>query len=231
MNSMKACLFCLLFLTGCSLKKATDYLNEAGAAQQLSDYAAAIRLLDKAIAADPQLKEAYITKADLCIKLKQEEQAVATYRALLTIDTVNTLALFAMGVYQHRQQHVETAIEYYNKALLTKGIANPADTSNRKLISLAKPVETTDDNQQTVQAYEIYYNRGLAYYANQQYRLAFYDFETCIQLNYLPGDCNYRVGLCLMGSNQPAKACEAFRIAAQVYGSNEARQQLLQSCR
>jgi tetratricopeptide (TPR) repeat protein len=217
--------------TGCNTKSARDYLQEGQAAGVTGNYPAAIALFDKAITADPQLKEAYITKADLCIKLKQEGQAVATYRALLTIDTVNTLALFALGVYQHRQQHVETAIEYYNKALLTKGIANPADTSNRKLISPAKPAATTDDNQQTVQAYEIYYNRGMAYYANQQYRLAFYDFETCIQLNYLPGDCNYRVGLCLMGSKQPAKACEAFRIAAQVYGSNEARQQLLQSCR
>jgi tetratricopeptide (TPR) repeat protein len=224
----------LLFIyvgMGCNLKSAADYLQEGQAVGVTGNYPAAIELFDKAIAEDPQLKEAYIKKADSYIKLKQEDQAVATYRALLTIDTVNSIALFAMGVYQHRHQHFETAIEYYNKALLTKGIANPADTSNRKVTSQAKPAETTDDNQQTVHAYEIYYNRGMAYYANQQYRLGFFDFETCIQLNYLTGDCNYRVGLCLMGSNQTTKACEAFRIAAQVYGSNEARKQLLQSCR
>ncbi len=224
--------FCLLlfgFTTACTGKTATDYLNEAHAAAMISDYTTAIHLFDKAINLDKKLKEAYIKKAYCYEKIKQEEAAINTYKGLLLIDSNNTMALFYAGVCNSRLHRFDTAINYYNKALIAKGSIATTDTLQRKVTAAINSNDKTDNF--NVPLYEIYYNRGMAYYANQQYRLAFYDFETCIQLNYLPGDCNYRVGLCLMGSNQITKACEAFRIAAQVYGSNEARQQLLQSCR
>jgi tetratricopeptide (TPR) repeat protein len=228
---MKGYFYLLLFgfTTACTGKTAADYLNEADAAAMISDYTTAIHLFEKAINKDPQLKEAYFKKAFSYENMKQDDAAITAYKALLAIDTANTRALFSAGLCYYRMKQFAEAISFYNKALQTTGIVQPADTMNRK--------QTIDINTQKqpngfgVPVYEIYYSRGMAYYANQQYRLGFFDFETCIQLNYLTGDCNYRVGLCLVGSNQTTKACEAFRIAAQVYGSNEARKQLLQSCR
>ncbi|MDX1935478.1 MAG: tetratricopeptide repeat protein [Flavihumibacter sp.] len=215
--------------TSCNTKTAEEYLQEGHAAGVTGNYTQAIALFDKAIATDPQLKEAYIKKAFSYENLKKDKAAVAAYKALLAIDTANTRALFSAARCCYRMKQFTEAISFYNKALQAKGIIHPTDTMNRKQITISRATKAT--NGFDVPLYEIYFNRGIAYYANLQYPMGFYDFETCIAQNYLPGDCNYFIGLYWLNKQDAKKACESFRVAAVLYGNAEARKQLLQHCK
>ena len=219
------------FLTSCGLKSADTYLKESRVVAEKGDYKSAIALLDKAILKDPKLKEAYIQRG-LCYEyLNQDEKAISNYNALLSFDPNNTTAFYYIGLCKYTQKKYQEAIEFYNNALITKGVSNPSDTSSPQLVlDLNKNGILGDQAAFDVASYEIYYDRGLAYYLTGQIKRAYYDFENCINQKYNLGASNYMVGLCWLTANKKDKACEAFK-QGSFYGDSLSKTQILKECK
>jgi len=195
------------------------------------NYKEAILNYNKAIDKDPKLKEAYIQKG-LCFEyLNQEDTAIKVYEYLLSFDPNNTTAFYYIGLCKYKQNKFQEAIEFYNKALITKGVSNPSDTSSPQIVlDLNKNGILADQAAFDVASYEIYYERGLAYYSTQQIKRAFYDFQNCIRQKYNLGESNYMVGLCWLTVNKNDKACEAFRQGA-FYGDSLSTIQIPKVCK
>ena len=55
---------------------------------------------------------------------------------MLSFDPKNTTAFYYIGLCKYKQNQFDDAIEYYNKALITKGDSNPTDTSGPPVMFL-----------------------------------------------------------------------------------------------
>ena len=224
-------LIIVTFFTGCGLKSADTYLQESKLASEKGDYNAAIILLNKATYKNPKLKEAYIQRGLCYENIHQDDAAINDYKTLLIFDPENTTAFYYTGLCKYRQNKFEEAIENYNKALITKGIANPSDTTKIEMvIDLNKNGILTDEVSFDILASQIYYERGLAYYSSQQIKRAFYDFKNCIAQKYNLDECLYMSGLCWQAADKKDKACEAFK-QSSAYGNNMAKNHLEHLCK
>jgi len=224
-------LLAISFLTGCDLHSAQYYVERGHEIGLTGDYPSAIKLFDKAIRKNPKLKEAYIQRGLANESINQTDKAINDYTKLLTFDPQNTMAYYSIGLCKYQQQKFNEAIEYYNKALVTKGVKDPLDNSNPQIIiNWNKNGLLTDIGQYDVASYEIYYERGLAYYSTNQIKRAYYDFENCIQQNYMLGESNYMVGLCWLTDKNNEKACESFKTGA-FYGDSLSKVQILEICK
>jgi len=221
----------ITLLTSCNFKSADDYLKEGHDIGLTGNYKAAIQSFTKAIQKNPKLKEAYIQRG-LCFENIQEDSlAINDYEKLLRFDANNTIALYYLGLCKYRHNKFEQAIDFYNKALVTKGVSNPSDTSRTQFV--------VDFNQNGILAelpsfdvvsYEIFYERGLAYYSTGQIQRAYYDFENCINQKYNLGSSNYMVGLCWLAANKRERACESFR-QGSFYGDSLSIMQIREQCK
>ena len=221
----------IIFITSCDLKSADDYLKQGHDIGLTGNYKAAITVFDKAIQKNPKLKEAYIQRGLCYENLQQDSLAINDYKKLLSFDPNNTTAFYYIGLCKYRQNKFQEAIENYDKALITKGVTNPSDTSSVQIVlDLNKNGILADQTAFDVAFYEIYYERGLAYYSTQQIKRAFYDFQNCINQKYQLGESNYMVGLCWLTANKKDKACEAFRQGA-FYGDSFSKIQIQEVCK
>ena len=224
-------LLAISFLTGCDLHSTQYYLERGHEIGLTGDYPSAIKLFDKAIQKNPKLKEAYIQRGLAYECINQTDKAIADYKALLSFDPKNTMAYYSIGLCKYRQEKFNEAIDYYNKALVTKGVKDPSENSTPQIIiNWNKNSLLGDVTQYDVASYEIYYERGLAYYSTNQIKRAYYDFENCIQQNYMPGESNYMVGLCWLTVKNNAKACESFKTGA-FYGDSLSKVQIPKVCK
>ena len=217
-----------IFFNSCNFKSAEAYLAESKIAGEKGDYSAAIKLLDNAIDKNPTLKEAYLQRGRCFENVHQEESAISDYKKVLDIDPDNTTAFYYAGLCRFRQNKFDAAIEFYNKALITKGVPNPSDTTTL--------LQTTDPNKNGMSAAfdvpssKIYYERGLAYYKTLQTQRAYRDFQNCIAQQYNLDECFYMSGLCLQAVNKNDKACESFK-QSSTYGNSMAKNQLDHLCK
>jgi tetratricopeptide (TPR) repeat protein len=218
----------VLFLA-CNFTSADSYVKLGHDIGMKGNYREAIVTYNKAIDKDPKFKEAYIQKG-LCYEyLNQVDTAIKVYKDLLSFDPNNTTAYYYIGLCMARQNKHLEAIEFYNKALLSSGV-NPDDTSNAQiLITWNKDLMTADKASSYVPSYEIFYERGLAYYSTQQTKRAFLDFNNCISQKYNLGQCNYMIGLCWLKANKKVNACDAFRTGS-LYGDSLSKVQLIEEC-
>jgi tetratricopeptide (TPR) repeat protein len=220
------------FLTSCDLNSADTYLKKGHDVGVTGDYKAAIKLFDKAIQKDPKLKEAYIQRGLCYENIDQDDKAINDYNSLLSFDPSNTTAFYYIGLIKYKQKKFDEAIQFYNKALKTKGVSDPSDTSHiQVVIDFNKNgILAVDQAAFDVASYKIYYERGLAYYSTKQIKRAFYDFENCIRQKYMLGESNYMIGLCWLTANKKDKACEAFTRGA-FYGDSLSKIQILEECK
>lgn len=212
---------------GCERHAARQYLEQGRKAGSSGDFQTSVDLLSKAISKDPKLKEAYILRGVGFEKMNQQDKAIADFATLLSFDPNNTEVLYYTGICKYEQQKFEEAIEFYNRALATKGITNRPDSSRPRLrIRMFKPGAKDGYD---IPDYEIYYQRGLAYYAINQYKKAFYDFNDCIASEYNLGESYYMLGLCWLTSKNKDRACEAFN-KGSVYGDSLSIVQVREGC-
>lgn len=231
LHSIIIILTTILFLTSCDLKSANTYLKESRVVGEKGDYKSAILLLDEAILKDPKLKEAYIQRGLCYENIKQDEKAINDYNTLLSFDPKNTTAFFYIGLCKYRQNKFQEAIDSYNKALITKGVPDPSDTTSSQIVlNFNKNGILSDQSTYDIATYEIYYERGLAYYSTHQIKRAFYDFQSCINQKYNLGECHYMIGLCWLTANKKDEACEAFKQGA-FYGDSLSKTQVQEMCR
>jgi len=220
------------FLTSCDLNSADTYLKEGHDVGLTGDYKSAIKLFDKAIQKNPKLKEAYIQRGLCYENINQDDKAINDYNTLLSFDPSNTTAFYYIGLCKYKQKNFEESIQFFNKALITKGVSNPTDTSNVQIVIdfNKNGLLAVDQAAFDVASYEIYYERGLAYYSTKQIKRAFYDFENCIRHKYMLGESNYMIGLCWLTANKKDKACEAFKQGV-FYGDSLSKTQILEECK
>jgi tetratricopeptide (TPR) repeat protein len=234
-NSSMTLRFLILILgsflfSACSYRSADYYLNQGYEMGLTNDFRAAIKLFDNAIQKDPKLKEAYIQRGICYENLNQYDSAINSYSTLLRIDPNNTTGLYYIGLCKYSQTKYSEAIEFYNKALMSKGVANPSDSSIVQIaIDFNKNGILGERAKFDVEASEIYYERGCAYFATNQIKRAFFDFDHCIKKNYLPGESNYMTGLCWLTVDNKEKACESFIQGAR-FGDSLSRKQILKAC-
>lgn len=163
----------------------------------------------------------------LCYEnLGQDNLAIKDYNTLLEIDKKNTLGLFYLGLINAKINKFKEAINYYNKALISKQISSSWDSTKTEII-----FDKTNfyEENYDVPMTQIFYERGLAYYSNRQNTKAFYDFQFCIKRSYMIRECYYMTGLCWLNGNNKEKACEAFHAGA-FYGDSLSKEEIKISC-
>ncbi|MEP6675716.1 MAG: tetratricopeptide repeat protein [Ferruginibacter sp.] len=230
-KSLSIFIFSAFFFTGCVGSSAKDYYRSSLDIAEKRKYNEAILLLDKAILKDPTLKNAYLQRGYCYEQINQDSLAENDYYKLLKIDNRNTTALYYIGLIEDRKQHFEKAIEYYNKAFVTKGADDPSDTLKPQIIiDLNKNGIMNEAASFDIPGREIFYARGLAYYSARHNRRAYVDFKQCLNENYNLGECHYMMGLCWLGGKDKNEACSEFRQAA-TYGDSLAIAELALSCK
>jgi len=189
-------------------------LNEARAAIDKGNYRKAILLLDKAIAKKKFFREAYTEKAYCYSSLDNDDSAIIVYNELLAFNPNNTLALHNSGLCSRRLQKFDQAIDYFNRALISKGY-NPDDSVKSQIYTeeytpAGKEILGIDDRFDVSFA-EIFYYEGLAHYRAGHLRKAYTYFTKCTSRGFNTGESYYMIGLCWLRSDNKEKACEAFR--------------------
>lgn len=208
----------LFFLASCDLKTAEEYLNEADKLSEQNHNKEAIELLDKAIKKDPKYIGAYINRGADKSALGNFNDAILDYKTALNLDEGNTLALYNIGNNYKRLENYNAAIEYYDKALDSKGGQMLyMDNSQNELIH--------QDNFD-VPGYEIFYERGIAFYNIDSLQKAYSDFNEAIKQNYMVPDSYYWLACIYIKQGQTDLACINFKKAIQLGDKdaiNEAR--------
>ena len=201
----------LLFFFTISCKNAEYYFQEGNNEARQGNYKLAIEKFKKAIERDSKFKIAYIQEGYCYEDLTQYDAAIKSYQSLLAFDPKNTTALFQIGKCNDDLKKFTDAIEWYNKALISKGY-DPADTTMQVIMNWNKEgiIGDTDQGKFDVNSNEIFFNRGLAYYASGQSKKAFVDFKGCIDQGYFVGPSYYMIGIIWLWSKKMHQACEAF---------------------
>jgi tetratricopeptide (TPR) repeat protein len=188
-------LLLLGLFSGC--KSAEDYLSEGKELSASGNFKAALFTLKKAIQGNPFLKEAYIQLANCHESMHQEDSAIEVYTRLLDIYPDNTAAYYYCGICKYRQKNFNAAIDYFNKAIDSKGGFNAGDTTSiQAVIDLNKDNFDGEQAEIDIPTREILYDRGMAYYKTGQIKNACRDFANCIFQRYNPGPSNDMIKLC-----------------------------------
>jgi len=195
-------------VASCNFKSADDYVLESNKHADKGKYKEAIALLDKAIEKDPRHRGAYLNRGLCHEKLKELTSAILDYKALLKIDLKNTAALYNIGTCKYDLNLFQEAVEYYNKALQTKGYSVDSDTSGKPNITIVwNKNGIIEDAKFDIESNQLFYQRGLAYYQLNKFRSAYADFYNCLTQNYYVTDCHYMIALCYIESGNKAKGC------------------------
>ena len=222
-------LFVVIAISSCNFKSADTYLQESKLAVEKEDYRTAINLLNTAIHKNPRLKEAYLQRGLCYQNIARKDSAINDFKIVLGFDPANTTAWYYTGLSKYSDNKFDEAIESYNKALITKGIANPSDTAAIRIIA------DTNDMQKTAGAFDVaivqlYYQRGLAYYALKQTQKAYRDFQTCIAQKYNLDECFYLSSICWLAGNKSNTPCDTFKLNS-AQGKNMAKNHLAHLCK
>ncbi len=217
--------------SSCNFKSADTYLEESRQAVAREDYRNAINLLNKAIQKDSQLKEAYLQRGLCYENISKKDSAVIDYRTVLNLDPNNTTAWYYTGLCKYSQNKLDEAIESYSRALITKGAINPSDSSAARFIADTNAVTTFQKNgMPDILPVQLYYQRGLAYYAAQQPQKAYRDFQTCIAQKYNLDECLYLSSVCREAGNKSNTPCDTFKLNS-AQGKNMAKNHLAHLCK
>lgn len=203
-------------------------MQKAKLAMEKEEYRNAINLLNQAILNNPKLKEAYLQRGFCYQAIAQKDSAINDYNTVLSLDPKNTNAWYYTGLCKYSSNKPEEAIENYNKALFIKGAENTADSVGQYLNTNSGVTEK--QGIANVQPVQLYYQRGLAYYAAQQPQKAYRDFQTCITQKYNLDECIYLSSLCWMEGNKNKTPCDTFDINSP-QGKNIAKNHTAHLCK
>ncbi len=214
--------FTILFiLSSCDFKTEQDYLNDAERLSEQKKYKEAIELLDKAIKKNPKYLGAYINRGADKSALGYFEEAIKDYKTVLQIDSKNTLALYNIGNNYKRLENYEKAVEFYNQAFETKGGQNIyLDLTQNDFFGI---------NEYDVPGYEIFYERGIAYYSMDSLQRALEDINASLHQNYMIADCYFWLGFIYLSTGQTDLGCENLKKSKQL-GNKDAEIELKKYC-
>lgn len=190
-----ACISCLCLLVNC--KSGEDYLSQGQILISEGNFKAALVTFEKAIEKNPYLKEAYIQMGICHENLHQCDSALNVYSRLLNLYPDNTAAYYYSGICKYSQKKFEEAIQFFDKAIVSKGGFNVTDTASiQALIDLNKDNFESELPEVDIPSREILYDRGMAYYKTGQIKNACIDFNNCIIQNYNTSISSHMISLC-----------------------------------
>ncbi len=180
---------------GC--KSGEDYLSEGQIQISEGNFQGALMTFEKAIQINPFLKDAYIQKGICHTNLNQCDSALSVYSRLLNLYPDNTAAYYYSGICKYSQKKFKEAIQFFDKAIDSKGGFNISDTTSiQALIDLNKDNFESELPEMDIPAREILYDRGMAYYKAGQIKNAWSDFNDCIIQQYNTSTSYHMISLC-----------------------------------
>lgn len=222
---MKQILIILSILTfiSCDFKSSADYNNEAEKLEREGKYEEAISLLDKAIEKDPENIYALINRGVDKSILGDYEGAIDDYTRIIEIDSNNGLAFLNRGKNKKRLEDYQGAIEDFEKAIKTKG---------GELIYMDKVensfVETGFEFDVSME--EIRFERGIARYNIDSLKLAFDDFNFCIDKNFEKPASLYWRGIIYLAYGMNQEGCSDLKEAHKL-GDPDAQEMINEYCK
>lgn len=209
-------------MAGCRVKTANEYFEEAERLEEQEKYQEAILLLDKAIQKNPQLLGAYINRGADKSALENYKGAIEDYQKVVSLDSMNTLALFNLGNNFQRLQDYKNSLSYFNKALRSK-------TEGAITIEY-NPNQFIEADSYDVPSHEIFYARAVTYYNLDSMSGALNDFKTCIERGFMMADSYLRIGYVYISTGKKQKACDCF-LKSYNLGNKDAKENLIKFCK
>jgi len=213
----------ILTLTSCDFKSSADYNSEAEKLEREGKYSEAIALLNKAIEKDPNNVYALINRGVDRSILEDYAGAVQDYTEVLEIDPDNALAFLNRGKNKKRLEDYEGAIEDFEKAIKTKGgemlYMDKVENSS---------IETGFEFDVTME--EIRFERGIARYNIDSLKLAFDDFNFCLERNYEKPASLYWRGIISIAHSMNNEGCKDLNEAGKI-GDLNAQEMIDKYCK
>ncbi|WP_420570851.1 tetratricopeptide repeat protein [Kordia sp.] len=228
---MKYCYVVLLVFTfsSCGFTTEEEYYNRAMNHEEKLDYINAIVMLDKAIARNPDYKDALIFRGYCKSQIGKLREGTNDYQKALKLEPNNTLTLFNLAGNYNETKDYEKSIEYYNKALRSKYLKKCDATTEGKLLEIISPFGNSEETGYEVKICELQYWRGLSYYENKEYDAAIRDLKKSIKGNFDNYGAYYYLGDIYLKKEELQKACQNFSLAADL-GNIEAAKKVAEIC-
>jgi tetratricopeptide (TPR) repeat protein len=210
-----------ILLISCEFKTAEDYYYLAYELERQGKYKEAIIYLDKAIKKKPNLKPALLNRGADKSELNDFNGAIKDYKLILKYDSDNTLALMNIGNNYKRLKNYKKAVEFYTKALNSKG----AIKSDKVYFDFNFPNEWDKESDYYVRKYEIEFERGISHIYLKEYIKGIKDLKDVIKYNYEVSDALSWTGQAYYEMNDTLNAIKFLSQAAN-YGMIDAKELL-----
>lgn len=221
-HHIRTTLVVLLALLIASCHSAESYYEKAVKLGEQEKYTEAIALLDKALEKDPEYLDAIINHGFYNMNLSKNKEAITDFEKAVALDPDNTLALYNIGCCKYNLKDYAGSVQYYNKALDTKG--GPRVTLDRA----PSPLEDSK-SRYDVKNVEIIYSRAESYADLDSIRPAYFDFKHCIANNYEVAYAYYNIAYLYFASNMTEDACSALDSAIR-HGLTDVSPDYLKRC-
>lgn len=209
--------------TSCDFKSSAEFNAEAEILESEGKYEEAILLLDKAIEKDPENIYALFNRGVDKSILEDYKGAIYDYTKIIEIDSDNTLAFLNRGKNKTRLEDYQGAIDDFEKAIKTKG---------GEMIYIDKVensfVETGFEFDVAME--EIRFERGIARYNIDNLKLAFDDFNFCLDKNYKKPASLYWRGIIYVAYGMNQKGCSDLKQAYKL-GDSDAQEIINEYCK
>jgi len=208
-------LFC-----SCDFKTAEQYYDLAYELEEKGEYNNAIKLLNKAIEKNPKFRPALLNRGADKSALEDYEGAINDYKKIIAFDSDNTLTLMNIGNNYKRLKQYDKSIEYYTRALETKGAIQSSI-----FIDFNTKGKWDKDSDYNIQKHKIEFERGISYVYSKKYNLAIKDLRQSIKFNYELPDSYSWIGEAYYYINDTINA-KKFLTKASKYGMLDAKELL-----
>ncbi len=208
--------------TSCDFKSSADYNAEAEKLERVGRYKEAISLLDKAIEKDPENIYALINRGVDQSILEDYQGSIDDYTRVIEIDPNNALAFLNRGKNKERLGDFQGAIEDFENAIKTKG--GESIYMDKVKSSFIETGFEFDVNME-----EIRFERGIARYKMDSLKLAFDDFNFCLNTNYKRPASLYWRGLVYVAYEMSTEGCTDLNEARKL-GDPDAQKMIDKYC-
>lgn len=185
----------------CKSNFALAYFNLAYSKYNLDDSRAALKDVETSILYDPEYCDAYNLKGLIYTDIEESDSAMMAFEMAIECDSSSSRYLFNMGYLHYSDREYKQAIERFYMAL-EKGYEDKNIYSyiGNSYDAAGYYDEAIDAHSKYIAAYETdyvgFYNRGLAYYHQENYKRAILDFERAAAEDDRDSDIYFKLAQC-----------------------------------
>lgn len=215
--------FLMVSLTGCG-KSTENLLSEAHVLDSLERYEKAIVIYDKVLAKDPDNISALFDRSIDRGHLGDSVGELQDLKAILALDSTNTLALYNSGIAYGNLERYAESIDAFKKAMQTKG----GEMMTLEFV----PNAFVDEElyRYDVPTADIKLERGIVYYKADSVRNAYFDLTYCINKGHALKDSYYYRAMTYVKSGMNEHACKDAKMSL-LYGMKEAGEIVEKYCK